>query len=70
MVDEWFAEQRTGFIGKITDARRRLAAAPSQGKKLALQAMADAVGEIRAVLKRPTDEVVRDIVDKHGLSLH
>jgi len=50
IVDEWFAEQRIGFIRKLTEVRRKLVAAPNEEKKLALQVMADTVAEIQALL--------------------
>ena len=68
IVDEWFAEQRIGIIEKLTDARQKFVSAPIEGKKLALQAMADTVAEIQALLKRPAGEVGREIADKHGIN--
>jgi hypothetical protein len=68
VVDEWFAEQRIGMIGKLTEARRKFVSAPIEEKELALRAMADTVEEIQAILKRPRSEVVREIADKHGIS--
>ena len=68
IVDGWFAEERTGILQKLIEARRTLIATDSfEEKKRCLQAMTDTLAEILAILKRPSNEVARTIADSHGI---
>jgi hypothetical protein len=68
IVDGWFADERTGILQKLIEARQTLMAADSfEEKKRRLQAMTDTLAEVLTIMKRPSNEIARTIADNHGI---
>lgn len=70
IVDEWFAEEWTESVKKLTAARQTfLAISPNcfEEKLKGLQNLLSTIGEIETVIRRPNDETARSIADKYGI---
>lgn len=70
LVHQWFAEERTELIKKLTIARQTFLSIPSTNFEEVLQGLRDMMNiivEVGNVIKRPNDEIVRAIAEKHGI---
>ncbi len=72
LVDQWFAEERTELIRKLTTARQMFLSIPPnkenfERKLQSLQDILNTITEAQAIINRPNDETARAIADKYGI---
>lgn len=72
LVYQWFAEERTELIKKLTTARQMFLSVPPdkenfERKLQSLQNMLDTINEAQTMVNRPNDETAHAIADKYGI---